>query len=341
MSDLKLIYTQEEIEQDHPYAKRQVEAGMKLHGGFDEKGNYISPRTLHRWPAIKAWRQNLDARGHSLLTAETELLENDNYPVYQQQKFLIQNGYTNIFYAQITLTGLVEGRGKMLAQFEAPDFQDIIEEDISGTTLGHLNKGLFRTHGWDEGGRDETGEGGHDKMWFAVRDVIARPKERIKFGAPLEDSPVPPLVDPKDSIISPFHQNILNLLLNVLMIEIRAESFFTFNNNLFLDPDLFTDQREKAEHASVIVDRIRQDEAAHVGYLQLLVSEFKSFTIKTKDGGRISGAEIIDPMWETMIKFHTELLYDATRKSTDVQIEEVIRKKGDNSVLKEYFRLAG
>ena len=341
MSDLKLIYTQEEIEQDHPYAKRQVESGMKLHGGFDEAGNYISPRTLHRWPAIKAWRQNLKARGHSLLTADRELLDNDNYPLYQQQKFLIQNGFTNIFYAQITLTGLVEGRGKMLASFDAPDFQDIIEEDISGATLGHLNKGLLRTHGWDEGGRDDTGEGGHDKMWFAVRDVIARPTERIKFGAPVEDSPIPPLVDPNESIISPFHQNILNLLLNVLMIEIRAESFFSFNNELFLDPELFAGQREKAAHASVIVDRIKQDEAAHVGYLQLLVSEFRSYTIKTRDGGSISGAEIIDPMWETMIEFHTKTLYDATRKSTDLQIAEVVNNKGKTSVLKEYYRLAG
>jgi len=339
MSDLKLIYTQDEIEQDHPYAKPQVEAGLKLHGGFDEQGTYISPRTLHRWPAIKAWRQNLNNRGFPLLKADTELLQNENHPNYPQQKFLIQNDFSNIFYAQITITGLVEGRGKMLTTFNAPDFQDIIEEDISGTTLAHLNKGLLRTHGWDEGGRDERGEGGHDKMWFAVRDVIARPKEKLKFG-PTEGGMKPPLVDPENSIISAFHQTILNLLMNVLMIEIRAESFFAFNKQLFLDPELFPEQRAQAEHASILVDRIRQDEAAHVGYLQLLVSEFRSFTIKTKDGGKISGTEIIDPMWDTMVEYHADALHRATCDTTNSQIEGVLKKAGKLETLKEYYRLA-
>ncbi len=60
----------------------------------------------------------------------------------------------------------------MLAEATAPDFQNIVEEDISGTATGHLNKGLLVAHGLDEGGSPERGEGGHDAMWFAVRDML-------------------------------------------------------------------------------------------------------------------------------------------------------------------------
>ena len=32
----KLVYTEQEILADHPYAKSHEEAGYKLHGGFDD-----------------------------------------------------------------------------------------------------------------------------------------------------------------------------------------------------------------------------------------------------------------------------------------------------------------
>jgi len=54
----------------------------------------------------------------------------------------------------------------------APDFQNIVVEDISNTSLGHLNKGLLAAHGYDEGGQKALGIGGHDDMWFAVRDAL-------------------------------------------------------------------------------------------------------------------------------------------------------------------------
>jgi hypothetical protein len=60
----------------------------------------------------------------------------------------------------------------MLAEALMPDLQDIVVEDIKDTCLGHLNKGLLEAQGYDEGGRKERGEGGHDAMWFAVRDAL-------------------------------------------------------------------------------------------------------------------------------------------------------------------------
>ena len=52
----KLVYTCDEIEAEHDYATPHIECGLKLHGGFDAQGEYISPRTKNRWQAISAWR---------------------------------------------------------------------------------------------------------------------------------------------------------------------------------------------------------------------------------------------------------------------------------------------
>ena len=50
------ILTREEVMASHAYARPQVEAGYKLHGGFDAQGRYHSPRTRNRWPAVRASR---------------------------------------------------------------------------------------------------------------------------------------------------------------------------------------------------------------------------------------------------------------------------------------------
>src|SRR6478736_2183358 len=154
----KLTYTRDEIMADADYAQPQIEAGYRLHGGFDSSGKYISPRTLNRWPAVEAW--------------QAELLKRGPYPTVDQQKFLLGHGFGETLWNSLTITGVIEARGAMLAQAVAPNFQDIVVEDISATCLGHLNKGLLVAHGFDEGGTKDKGIGGHDDMWFAVRDAL-------------------------------------------------------------------------------------------------------------------------------------------------------------------------
>ncbi len=168
----KLVYSAEELLADHPYAEPHFEAGYRLHGGFDAQGSYISPRTLHRWPAIRAWSGALTARGGELIDSSQQLMVRGNFPSPEQQKFLLANGLGQTLWNSLTVTGVIEARGKRLAEATPPDFQDIIVDDISQTATGHLNKGLLRAHGLDEGGESERGLGGHDAMWFAVRDML-------------------------------------------------------------------------------------------------------------------------------------------------------------------------
>jgi hypothetical protein len=67
----QLSYTEAELFADHSYMAPHQAAGHLLHGGFDFKGVYQSPRTLLRWPAVLAWQKQLEQRGWPLIDAST------------------------------------------------------------------------------------------------------------------------------------------------------------------------------------------------------------------------------------------------------------------------------
>lgn len=335
MATAKLRYSSDEILAEHAYARTQHEAGYRLHGGFDATGVYISPRTLNRAPAIQAWSQALAARGHKLLDSSQQLMVRGSFPSPEQQKFLLGQGLGQTFWDSLTVTGVVEGRGRSLADASAPDFQSMIVEDISDTALGHLNKGLLRAHGLDEGGDVSRGEGGHDTMWFAVRDLL--------FGKHAWRDPAIPesLSRPEIGRLMPAipkqHEDWILLLMNILMIEVRAEKFFSFCTNVMRDPENFCDRREAALHAAELVDRIRQDEAPHVGYLTAVVSELRSLTFRTVDRTTIAGRELIDPVWRGMVQWHAVANAEHARETSRAAILNALRQKTNGKELQRHF----
>ena len=321
----RLSYTRDELMASHAYARPHEEVGYRLHGGFDATGTYISPRVLHRWPAVRAWAAALEARGYPLIDATVQLLKRGNYPNIPQEKLLLAHGIGQPFWNSLTITGVIEARGKLLCELQAPDFQTVIEEDISQTCTGHLHKGLIYAHGADEGGDPAATEfGEHDQMWFAARDLC--------FGK--DRYPVPEIPEsigrPDTGRLMPqlpagFEQLIL-LLMNVLMIEVRAESFFSFCCQIMRDPAAFPDRREAAALAAEMVERIRTDEAIHVGYLQTAISEMRSFTFKGVDGSRVKGSDLIDPIWEGMVYWHAVTQADFSREQTREAIRTGLTK---------------
>lgn len=334
----RVIFSREEIMAEHAYAEPQIEAGYRLHGGFDAKGTYISPRTLKRWPAVEVWQAQLKERGYPIIDASTRLLKRTNYPNIDQQKLLLNAGLGETLWNSLTITGIIEARGRALCDATAPDFQAIIEEDVSGTAVGHLNKGLLYAHGLDEGGNPAAGEGGHDAMWFAVRDALfGKDAYRIPdVPASIARPEIGRLMPQLDKV----YEDWILLLMNVLMIEVRAESFFSFCINLMRSPDVFRDRRPAAMHAAELVERIRTDEAIHVAYLQSFVSEMRSFTVKTLDGGRIKGAELIDPIWEGMIHWHAVTQADFGRAQAREAIVGRINKHANARALLGQFDAA-
>ena len=332
---MKLNYTEAELFADHPYSRPHEAAGHRMHGGFDAAGVYQSPRTLIRWPAVRAWQHALAQRDWQLIDASTKLLSRGNFPSFEQQKLLLGWGCGQTLWNSLTVTGVVEARGLALTQIVPPDFQLLIEEDISDTALGHLGKGLLKAHGFDEGGVPGSGKGGHDTMWFAARDLLFG-----KNAYPMPEVP-PSLARPEGGrllpMIAPQYEPLIIMMMNVLMIEIRAEAFFGFCTRVFRDPSLFTDRRDAAEQAAVMVERIRTDEAIHVAYLQAAVSELRSFTFKTIDGKRIAGKTVLDPMWQGFVQWHSVTTVEHSRAQTRAAIEQTLSSLPDAAAKRAAF----
>jgi hypothetical protein len=321
-----LRYSRDELMRSHPYARPHEAAGYRLHGGFVEDGAYVSPRTLVRVPAVQAWGEALQARGWPLIDASAALLKRGSYPNFEQHRFLLSEGLCRSLWNSLSITGIIEARGQALCRLEPPDFQALIEEDIGETATGHLGAGLFYAHGADEGGDPaRPGEGAHDAMWFAARDLVFG-----KDAWPVPEAPPSISRDVEVPQLPAGVEQLVKLLMDVLMIEIGAEVFFALCCRIFRDPGLFTDRRADAELAAVMVERIRADEQIHVGYLQTAISEMRSFTWRGTDGRTWPGAEIIDPVWARMVPWHGETSRELGARRTREALESyVLAERGE------------
>ena len=137
----QLRYTEKELFASHDYAQPQVEAGHRLHGGFDASGRYLSPRLLYRGPAIEAWTEALRDRGGELLPADNSLLAGVRFPSEAQQKLLLREGLGQTFWNMLTITGRIEARGQVLADMTFPEFQPVVAM-VTQTNPGNLQEGV-------------------------------------------------------------------------------------------------------------------------------------------------------------------------------------------------------
>lgn len=335
----KLCYTEEELLRSHPYARPHVVAGRRVHGGFDESGRYIPPRLLVREPAVDAWTEALRRCGGDLLPADSSLLAGVRYPNEAQQKYLLQHGLGQTFWNTLTITGKIEARGRILADLPFPDMQGAVVEDVSEMGVGHLHTGLLRAHGIDEGGEPDEGIGGHDVMWFALRDLA--------FGeVDYPDPDVPERISRPDRLggefedVPPQYEQVVSMLLNLLLIEFRAEIGFSFAERLLRDPELFTQRRAQAEEAADVVCRIRRDEEIHVRSLRLYLGELRTLTFRTRDGGRRPGHEIIDPFWGRITHWATiEQPKVQAEQQRRTLTERILRHPDGGRLLREFEAL--
>jgi hypothetical protein len=258
-----------------------------------------------------------------------------HFPSVAQQRLLLDTGLGRTLWDSLTITGVVEARGRRLAETPAPDFQEIVADDIANTATGHLNKGLLTAHGLDESGDPETGEGGHNVMWFAVRDLLFG-KDAFPDCTVPESLTRPELGRRMPQIPEQYEAWIL-LLMNVLMTEVRAEAFFRFCTALMRDPRSFRDRRTQAAQAADLVDRIRQDEATHVGYLTAVVSELRSFTFNAADGSKIPGYAMIDPLWHGMVQWHAVLHADFAKEQARKDLGVLLAARPDGAALVQRF----
>ena len=105
--------------------------------------------------------------------------------------------------------------------------------------------------------------------------------------------------------VPPEIEGVLSLLMNLLVIEFRAEIGFASAQAILRSDDLFTDRRAGADEAAEIIGRIRSDEEIHVRSLRLYLGELASVTFRTLDGGTVSGSTLIGRFWDGLVRWAT------------------------------------
>ena len=149
MGTAQVHFSEEELLDDVAVAEPLVAGGVRCHGGFDEAGAYVSPRTRFRVPAIAAWgEQNRERFSSELIDVPLEWWAR-SFPNVDQARFLIRAGVPEPLMATLTRIGTVEGYGANIRLLEPQNLQRHFVEDVGGTAIDHLGGGLFEAHGRD------------------------------------------------------------------------------------------------------------------------------------------------------------------------------------------------
>lgn len=353
MATAQVEYTYDELLESHPIAEPLFAGGVRCHGGFDESGSYVSPRTKNRWPAIRAWQEQREAQfGTPLLDIALSTWP-EAYPNVEQSKFLLREGVRDPIAARLTQIGTVEGFGSMIRYSTIPELQQCFDEDVSGTAMAHLGRGLYEAHARDEAGHGD--EGGHKQMWYAARDVafegyasedmtsvmLAR-----MFGdaSPGNGGGAPDAEAIRKAMLAyRLHDDVdfsLEMLIErmarLLLIEISAYHVFAWAEELLSDTELVAGDGEAAR----LVSYIRADEAPHVEYLKTTLSEMRDRTFIGESGRKHPGTDIVGAIWD---RAREESLGVRREQNLNVSLREVehaleAHPRGDD-VLEQFHAL--
>ena len=133
------------------------------------------------------------------------------------------------------------------------------------------------------------------------------------------------------------YEGFLSFLMNLLLIEFRAEIGFASSQRIFRTTELFPGREEQALEAAEIIERIRTDELIHVESLRLYLGELRSLTLRREDGGTIPGSEIVDPFWKNLVGWSVGEQPRLVATQTHASIAEMIDESSDGSVVRARF----
>ena len=334
MTALQTQYDEHELLENVDYVEPLIAGGVKCHGGFDEHGEYVSPRTKNRVPAIEAWQQtHTETFGTELLDIPLDTWP-ESYPNVAQAKYLISEGVTDPISATLTRIGTVEGFGAMIRYSLFPDLQRCFDDDIRGTATSHLQTGLYEAHARDEAGFED--EGGHKQMWFAARDIAFEHPvtadqteimlQRMGFtsngpvasGKPPDPDAMKKMVMGSGTFpdVDPYLEALIERMTRLLLIEISAFHTFAWAEEVLSDPDLCAGDGEAAR----LVSYIRADETPHVEYLKTTLTEIRDRTIVGQSGKKIPGAKVIGEVWDRAVQ---ESLGERRQQNLKITLREV------------------
>ena len=348
MVNPQLEYTADELLATHAFEEPLIAGGVRCHGGFLGDGTYVSPRTRGRWPALQAWQEHhREVSGSELLHAPVDTWPGA-YPNLTQARFLLRNGVRDPIVVMLTRIGTVEGFGAMIRFLAPADMQRFFVEDLAGTATAHLGRGLVEAHARDEAGYGD--EAGHDRMWFAARDVaFEHPVTEDQTALMLErlGIPVGAGSDPGAAMARFLSRRtfpeldlglemLIATMLRVLFVEIKAFHVFAWAEELLGDTDLVAGDGAAAR----LVSYIRADETPHVEYLRTSLSEMRARTFVTESGGRLPGSTVIDRLWQLGMEESLGILEEQNRAAIAREVElAVAGRRGGRDLLEEFHAL--
>lgn len=323
----RLSFSEAEILSNPPVKEPLIVKGVKCHGGFDAEGKYVSPRTLWRVPAIKAWQeQHLATSGMPLVEIPADTVS-PRLPNVAQAKYLLRNGVREPMIRSLTEIAIIEGFGAQIRDLPGPPLKSFIKESTEGTALAHLTGGLFEAHARDEAGWSE--EGGHRQMWEAARDAaLSNPEISPEIFAAIiaRRTGEPPALFPE--LGAPV-ERLLRFMVNVLAIEVFAASTFQWAEEILSDPEV----SDAPVAAADLVRFIRSDESPHVEYLRTALSEISARTLLTEDGKEIPGKRAVD----TLIERSLRAMLRQRIVDQPPMVREMIRKTAKVRDIEELF----
>ena len=341
MGTAQVTFSEEELLADLPVTEPLVAGGVRCHGGFDADGAYVSPRTRFRVPAIAAWGEQNCARFSTELVGVPLERWARTSPNVEQARFLVRAGVPEPLMATLTRIGTVEGYGANIRLLKPKDLQRWFVEDVGGTAIDHLGRGLFEAHGRDEAGSDEVA--GHRDMWFAARDIaFGRPSNDIDVDAMLARMGFGPgrpgagadRLLPHDIPLE--LEVMVSLMVRVLFIEISAFHTFAWAEAFLSDADLVAGEGEAAR----LVSCIRADETPHVGYLRAALSEMRDRTWLGESGRRHRGTDMLARVWDPLLVHSLGPGRDEARRAALGEVEFWCARRQDGAdVLAEFHSL--
>jgi hypothetical protein len=338
---MQLEFTEDELLADEPIESPLIAGGVRCHGGFNHEARYVSPRTRFRVPAIEAWG------AHHRATFGTDLIDvpidtwPEHFPNVAQARHLVTSGVPEPLIATLTRIGTVEGFGANIRFLQPGDMQRHFVEDIRGTAIAHLGRGLFEAHGRDEAGWEA--EAGHKDMWFAARDIafenptakvdIDAMLARMGFGNRGDGAEIARLL-PSDIDLN--LELVANLMIRVLLIEVQAFHTFAWAEEWLSDRSLVAGEGAAAE----LVTYIRADETPHVGYLSTAITEMRDRTWIGESGRRYPGTEMIGRLWDNALDNSLGDNRRQTRAAVISEVEHWCRQRPNGAdILAEFHSL--
>ncbi|MBV9293206.1 MAG: hypothetical protein JO222_12210 [Frankiales bacterium] len=344
MSNLQLDWTAEEILADDRVDDPLVVRDVVCHGGYVH-GAYVSPRSRFRRDAIDAWQQHhRETFGVDVREAPLDVFPG-HYPSLEQAQFLLDHDVREPIVGILTRVGTVEGYGGAIRELTPRgDVQRFFVEDVRGTATAHLAAGLLEAHARDESGWDT--QAGHDRMWYAVRDIaFENPLDReteadlraVIDRAALSVPTAMGMPERRFDKLDPNFDALVTFMTRVLFIEVRAFHAFAWAEALLADADRVAGDGEAAR----LVSYIRQDESPHVGYLRTALSEMRERTFIGDGGVRYAGSDVIDSIWDSCLAESLGMGDRRNRAIAEALLDHALADRPDGREVREEFDRIG